>query len=231
MRALLQADGPHVVVDDLDRLELADADHHHLTRALRLRAGDLLTATNGRGSWRQCALGGGDSPLMDARGDIHTEAPPTPPIAVGFALVKGHKPELVVQKLTEIGVDTIQPFVAARSIVRWDETKRDAALVRLTRVAREAMMQSRSVWAPSIEPILDFADMARRPQPTLVRADFGGDQPQLDGAMVIVGPEGGWSSAECERVPQAVTLGDKVLRAETAAIVIGAHLANLRHLS
>ena len=231
MRALLQADGPHVVVDDLDRLDLADADHHPLTRALRLRAGDPLTATDGRGHWRQCQLGRSGSSLLEALGEIHTEVPPTPPIAVGFALVKGHKPELVVQKLTEIGVDTIQPFVAERSIVKWDEAKRAAALERLTRVAREAMMQSRSVWSPSIEPILDFADMVGRSEPALLRADFGGEQPRLDGAMVIVGPEGGWSSAECERVPEAVTLGDKVLRAETAAIVIGARLAALRHLS
>ena len=51
---------------------------------------------------------------------------PQPEITIAFALVKGERPEWVVQKLTEVGVDRIVPFVAERSVVQWDDGEGDA---------------------------------------------------------------------------------------------------------
>src|SRR5690606_31560147 len=95
-------------------------DHHHLARVRRLRRGDALVLGDGRGSWRHATF---DERVPGELGEVVTTARPEPAVGVGFALVKGSKPELVVQKLTELGVDRIQPFVAARSVVRWDDTK------------------------------------------------------------------------------------------------------------
>ncbi len=71
-------------------------------------------------------------------------------LTVGFALVKGERPELIVQKLTELGIDRIVPFVAERSVVRWDGDRAAGHVERLRRVAREAAMQSRRCWLPEV---------------------------------------------------------------------------------
>src|SRR5690606_33698018 len=112
--------GPLVFVDDLEHPELTVDDHHHLGRVRRLRRGDPVVIGDGRGSWRSGSFA--DRVPQDL-GPVHTAPPPAPAVGVGFALVKGQKPELVVQKLTELGVDRIVPFVAARSVVRWDDAK------------------------------------------------------------------------------------------------------------
>ena len=112
--------GPHVLVVDVDAPELAGEDRHHLERALRLRPGDPLTVGDGAGRWRPCCFGDRIEPV----GGVVTVAAPSPELAVGFAVLKGGRSETIVQKLTELGVDRIAPFVAERSVVRWDEASR-----------------------------------------------------------------------------------------------------------
>jgi 16S rRNA (uracil1498-N3)-methyltransferase len=141
-------------------------------------------------------------------------------------LVKGERPEWVVQKLTEVGVDRIVPFVADRSVVQWDADKAARHHGRLLTVAREAAMQSRRSWLPHVEQITTFADAAGRAGAAL--ADRSGAPPSLDHPVLLVGPEGGWSDREREAGLPAIRLGPTVLRAETAAIVAGATLAGLR---
>lgn len=209
-------------VSDLDALELADDDRHHLARVLRLRPGDELTASDGAGRWRRCRFGAPLEPI----GAIERDDAPQPEITVAFALVKGERPEWVVQKLTEVGVDRIVPFVAERSVVQWDGDKAARNHARLLTVAREAAMQSRRTWLPTVEPIATFAEVAGRPGAAL--ADRHGRPPTLAHPVVLVGPEGGWSERERSEGLPAVNLGPTVLRAETAAIVAGAALSGLR---
>lgn len=212
----------HVFVSDLDAPGLTPADDHHLRRVLRLHPGDVVTAGDGAGRWRRCRLGVG----LEAVSDIETEARPDPELTVAFALVKGERPEWVVQKLTELGIDRIVPFVAARSVVRWDDRKIAHNHDRFVTVARLAAMQSRRPWLPVVEDVRDFAAIAARQGVAL--ADGGGSPPSLAHPIVAVGPEGGWSEAERARRLPAVRLADTVLRAETAAIVAGSMLAALR---
>ena len=145
---------------------------------------------------------------------------------MAFALVKGSKPELAVQKLTELGVDWICPFEAARSVVRWDEGKADLAQARLNKVAREAAMQSRQPWLPMIEPVTSFAAVSGIEGACL--ADRGGEAPTLADPVILIGPEGGWEHHELDVDLPRVSLSTGVLRAETAAIVAGALLVALR---
>jgi 16S rRNA (uracil1498-N3)-methyltransferase len=145
---------------------------------------------------------------------------------VAFALVKGDKPELAVQKLTELGVDRIVPFVAARSVVRWDGERAAKAQVRLAAVARAAAAQSHRPRLPVVEPLADLADLARRPG--AARADRGGAPPSLEHPTVLVGPEGGWAPEERALGLPTVALGPTVLRAETASVTAGALLTALR---
>jgi 16S rRNA (uracil1498-N3)-methyltransferase len=212
----------HAFVADLDAPVLAPEDRHHLERVLRLRRGEALTVSDGAGGWRSCTF---DAELRPA-GDVMREPPPAPPITVAFALLKGERPELVVQKLTELGVDRITPMVTARCVVRWDVERSGRHGDRLQRVAREAAMQSRRSWLPTVDAVRPFAAVASEPDAVL--ADAGGGPIDLDRPVVLVGPEGGWSPEEASCGRPTVSLSPNVLRAETAAIAAGALLVAKR---
>lgn len=217
----------HVFVPDLDDPQIATDDRHHLERVLRLRTGETVTASDGRGGVRRCAFVAGGS--LDPVSEIERDEVRHPAITIGFALVKGDRPEWIVQKLTECGVDAIRPFVAARSIVRWDEAKAQRSLERLRQVARGAAMQSRQSWLPEVHPVARFDELAAPGGGSApARADFGGEAPSLDVPFVLVGPEGGWSPEEVAAAPMQVSLGPAVLRAETAALAAGVLLTALR---
>jgi 16S rRNA (uracil1498-N3)-methyltransferase len=213
---------PHVVVADVTAPELAVADRHHLDRVRRLRTGDLLSVTDGAGRWRWCRFGD----ALDPTGEVHLDPAPEPAITVAFALVKGERPELVVQKLTELGVDRIVPFLAERSVVRWEPDKAARNLERLRRVALEASMQSRRTWLPEVAEVASFDEV--RALPGAAGGDLDGAPPSLDHPVLLVGPEGGWSPAERAHLPSVVGLGPTILRAETAAITGAALLCALR---
>jgi 16S rRNA (uracil1498-N3)-methyltransferase len=215
--------GPLAFVEDVDRPVLDAGDRHHLARVLRLRPGDPLNVSDGAGRWRPCWFGD----EVEATGPVIGVERPAPPITVAFAVVKGAKPEWTVQKLTELGVDHIRPFTAARSVVRWDDRRADANLVRLTKVAREAAMQCRRVWLPEISPLTTFDEVAALPGACL--ADRGGGVPTLAHPCIIVGPEGGWDPHERAVAIPSVSLGPEVLRAETAALAAAVLLAAARY--
>jgi len=215
-------DGPHVYVADVDDPVLADDDAHHLGRVLRLRPGDRCTVGDGAGRWRRCRFG----PTVEVDGPVEVVPVPTPALTVAFALTKGDKPELVVQKLTELGVDRIVPFVGARSVVRWDDERAARQAVRWRRVAREAGMQSKRARLPEVADVVDFAGACALPGAAL--ADRDGGPPSLALPTVLVGPEGGWSPEERAADVPRVALGPQILRSETAALTAGALLAALR---
>lgn len=214
--------GPLVFVDDIDAPDLRDDDRHHLTRVLRVRPGTPLTMADGAGRWRVGVLAAD----LEATGPVITFAPPSPALTVGFALVKGDKPELIVQKLTELGIDRIVVFRAQHSVVRWDEVKAAKAVTRLRAVARAAAMQSHRPILPVVEEAPDLAALVRLPG--VAFADRVGVPPSLDHPVLLVGPEGGWSSAERTLGAPSVALGAHVLRAETAAVAAGVLLCALR---
>jgi 16S rRNA (uracil1498-N3)-methyltransferase len=218
----------HVFVADVDEPVVDDADRHHLERVLRLRIGEQVTVSDGAGGWRDCIVGPGLA--LEPVGDAVRSVRAQPELTVGFALVKGDRPEWIVQKLTECGIDRIVPFVGDRSVVRWDGDKAARNAARLRRVAREASMQSRRRWLPNVVDPVPFTTAVR-----LVEG-VGGAMADASGTAgvslarpaVLVGPEGGWSDAELASGLPVVRLGPHVLRAETAAVAAGALLAALR---
>jgi 16S rRNA (uracil1498-N3)-methyltransferase len=219
--------GPHAFVVDLDVPVLDDEDRHHLARVLRVRNGDRLTVSDGAGRWRPCRFGAS----LELTGPIVTIARPEPLLTVGFALVKGERPELIVQKLTELGIDRIVPFVADRSVVRWDDARAAKHLERLRRVGREACMQCRRCYLPTVDQVKSFDEVIRssdRVAFPITVAERGGGPPSLMYPNILIGPEGGWSPRERSQFVYAVGLSEHVLRSETAALTAGAILAALR---
>jgi 16S rRNA (uracil1498-N3)-methyltransferase len=205
--------GPLVFVDDLEHPDLAADDRHHLTRVLRLRSGAALTIGDRRGSWRPARLEG---TAVVPTGAVEHAPSRDEPVTVGFALVKGDKPELVVQKLTELGVDRIVPFRADRSVVVWDEGRADKAATRLRQVARAAAMQSHRPTLPEVAAVTSLRELAGAAGVAI--CDRGGPPLPPGCRTLLVGPEGGWSDEERALGLPIVGLGGHVLRAETAAI-------------
>ena len=225
-----------VYVDDLERPDPVADDVHHLTRVLRLRAGELVAASDGQGRWRLCRYRGGgsagpDPEVLEMDGPVIFVPRSAPAVTIGFVPVKGDRPEWVVQKLTEAGVDRVAVLRSARAVVRWDGDRGLKALERLRRVAREAGAQSRTPWLPEVVGILDLADLAALVAPApLALAHRGGDPPSVAMPAMAVGPEGGWDDSELApgKFP-VVGLGPGILRAETAAVASGLLLCALRN--
>jgi 16S rRNA (uracil1498-N3)-methyltransferase len=212
----------HAFVADLDAPELDDDDRHHLARVLRIRPGDAITVSDGHGRWRRCAFG----PVLEPVEEIEHDPAPTPELTVAFAVVKGERTEWAVQKLVELGIDRVVPFVGDRSVVRWDPARAEHQHVRLVKVARQAAMQSRRATLPLIEPLGSFDQLTTRAGVALADADGG--PPSLALPIIVVGPEGGWSETERNNEIPRVKLARTVLRAETAAVAAGAVLVALR---
>lgn len=216
----------HAFVADLSAPDLGDDDRRHLERSLRLRPGQPVTVSDGGGRWRLCTWRAGGE--LEPAGPEIDHGRPDPPVTVAFALTKGERPEWVVQKVTEVGVDVIVAFRAARSVVRWDEAKAAEHVHRWRRVAREAAMQSRRALLPDVEGLVDFADVVDRLSAVGSLAAPGGGPPTLRRPALVVGPEGGWEPDELDCGLPVVGLGPTVLRAETAAVAGAVLLCALR---
>ena len=148
-----------VFVPDAAAPVVDEADLRHLLDVLRLRPGEVVAASDGAGRWTRCRV-----PADAATGGRAAATRPAcwcptvrctnrrlrPELTVAFAPTKGDRPEWVVQKLTELGVDRIVPLRTARSVVRWEGDRGDRAVERLRRVAREAAAQCRQVWLPEV---------------------------------------------------------------------------------
>jgi len=146
------------------------------------------------------------------------------------ALAKGDRDELAVQAATELGVDGIIPWQAARSVARWDAAKAAKNRERWQTIAREATKQSVRPWMPTVEPLATTADLAARAaeatvlvlEPTAEHALTALDAAALGhgDVLIVVGPEGGVAPEERQRLvaggARAVRLGASVLRTSTA---------------
>ena len=234
--AVRAAAASQVFVDDPGRPVLSADDAHHLGRVLRLRDGEEVIASDGRGRWARTTWHGpgtlqplGTGNGVGGDGGVQSEARAEPALTVAFAPVKGERPEWVVQKLTELGIDRIVPLRTERSVVRWTGARGQASVEKLRRVAREAAAQCRRVWLPEVGDTVAFADLATLAGPGEVGlAQLSGDRPTVAQRVVAVGPEGGWSTEELASGLPTVGFGLSVLRAETAAVTAGALLASLR---
>jgi 16S rRNA (uracil1498-N3)-methyltransferase len=211
---VLRRASAHLVVDDLDAPMLDDDAQHHLFRVLRLRDGESVTVTDGAGSWRECCVAGD---RLEPIGDVGVVARRIHPITIALAIPKHDRPEWIVQKLTELGVDRIVVLDCDRSVVRWDVARATKHLHKLRRVALEAIHQCRGVWLPSIEGPLPALEVVAG----AVVAEPGGREVAADDRTIAIGPEGGWSDRELAAARDRVSLGRTILRVETAAITAG----------
>jgi 16S rRNA (uracil1498-N3)-methyltransferase len=230
-------------IDDLAEPILSQDDYHHLAEVLRLRVGERIAFADGRGSWRLATIAKLASPTRRGRhsptgegqrlefevsSPIESTERALPELTVAFAMPKGDRIDLIVQKLTEIGIDNVIPLMSARTVMRLSPAEGAKRTERLERVARAAAAQSRRLFLPVITAPCSLSSFLELAPTNTVFAEPGG--PKLDRLTecVIVGPEGGFLPEELSEKFGRVGLGPTILRAETAAIGVGVLLASLR---
>lgn len=225
MKPELRHSAAHVFVDNLSTPLLGNQDRHHILRVLRVETRQTISVSDGRGSWSLATVQ--DNGELKLIGEKQFIAAHPQLLTIAFAPTKGDKPDDVVRKLTEIGIDRIVPIAdTKRGVVRWDGSKSSQHIDRLRRIAREASMQSRRVWLPEV--MLPCALVNVVTQFGAALAEPNGTRVGPTHTCIAIGPEGGFSPEELELSDQHVSLGDGVLRGETAAIVAGVLMCALR---
>ena len=210
-------------------LRLDGAHAHRLRDVLRLRPGDGLMVFDGRGGEQSARVATVDADSVTLQlGDARTPLPEPPvPVTLVCAFPRGQRGDWIVEKATELGVAAITPLPAERSVMQ----PGGGRLERWQRIAIEAAEQCGRASVPALdsEPPADalllLADLdAER---TIADA-IAAAEPPLVAVALYVGPEGGWSAEERERLladgARPVGLGPRRLRVETAAIVGVAHV-------
>lgn len=216
MNPALRHSAAHVFVDSLEAPELHPDDAHHLLRVLRLRDGEVVTVSDGHGSWRPTQVAGG---ALLPTGPVVAE-PEGTTVTIATAIPKGDRLDWMVQKLTELGVERIVLLHCDRSVVRWEGERAARQLARVRKVAREAAMQSRRTRLPEITGPATFASVVAQQGVVLAEPD-GLALSELAAlpSVVVIGPEGGFSAEELLHPVPRARLSEHILRVETAALL------------
>jgi 16S rRNA (uracil1498-N3)-methyltransferase len=206
--------------------EITGENAHHLTRVLRVEAGQKFEISDNERAWLATVETARKDLVRFAVEEELPAAPELPEVILYLALIKFDRFEWAVEKATELGVTRIVPFEAGRSEQGLFAGAHKRA-ERWRRIAREASEQSRRLRAPDIaDPVrLPISDVSthrvwldEQPGATPLITAFS-PRPE-DSVSLVVGPEGGWIDSERRKFAesgwQAASLGPSILRAETA---------------
>lgn len=211
-----------------DVVRLGGPEARHAVQVARVRLGERISIGDGRGTVvTGPVLESGQGELTIEVAELVREQPATPALVLVQALAKGDRDELAVQAATELGVDRIVPWAAARSVSRWEGAKAEKGRQRWATIAREASKQSIRAWVPEVEAATPTARLPELLAGTRLlvlepTAERGLAQLELDERplALLVGPEGGVAPEELARLTAAgaepVRLGPTVLRTSTA---------------
>ncbi|MBM4311591.1 MAG: 16S rRNA (uracil(1498)-N(3))-methyltransferase [Deltaproteobacteria bacterium] len=224
-------------VNDMARIGGDEA--RHIEKVLRLGSGDGLELFDASGCVYLAAIESLGRGKVVARicsrgpGVAETGAQ----IVLCQAVVKSQKMDLIIEKCTELGATAFQPFFAQRSVPRWDADRAARRVQHWQAVARAALKQSGARRLPCVAPVVGFSAMLAQPFADCCRVMLwegeraAGLREVLAGASgrgiaFLVGPEGGFTDDEVDQARQrgfqVAGLGERILRAETAAITVTA---------
>jgi len=225
------------------RVTLDAEEARHLKDVLRLRSGDEVYVFDGEGKEFQCSVEkvGRDSTDLIIAGQVDPAKPESRlQLILAVALLKGEKFDLVVQKVTELGVTRLEPVITERADVRLrDDRDVDKRVARWQRIALEAAKQCGRARLPDItQPVqLKLVLQNEKTQNRLFFSERRGKplavnpQQSEERVIAVVGSEGGWTDDEIQMAEDfgwsTVTLGGRILRAETAAITVAVLMQHL----
>lgn len=218
-----------------DRVVLTGPEGRHAAGARRLQPGERVDVVDGRGLRATCSVVrvGRDEVELAVLARL-VESPPAPRLVLVQALPKADRGELAVELATEVGVDEVVPWTAARCVMQWKGERGERQLERWRATAREAAKQSRRAWVPEVAALHSTAQLVRRLAGTAVLVLHEAAQaaltavalPAAGDLALVVGPEGGLTGEELDALGgTAVRLGPTVLRTSTAGAAAAAVLS------
>lgn len=202
-------------------------EHHYLAHVRRARPGDAVELVDGVGRRAAATVARVSDDATTLRADPPEQVAAVPPhVRALVPLIKGDRMDSCIEKLVEVGVDSIVVWRAARSVVRLDDGRRSARLAKYQAVAQAAARQSGRAHVPQITGADDLAAaLAGLPEGERLVLDPTSDAALDVGAAtdvtIISGPEGGLAPEELDRLAgfTSLGLGPRILRAETAPMV------------
>jgi 16S rRNA (uracil1498-N3)-methyltransferase len=211
---------------------------HHAAVVRRLAVGEHIALTDGAGTVVRGRVTEVDRGSLTAEVlEVSTLVAESPRVVVVQAVPKGDRGELAVEMLTEVGVDVIVPWAAARSIARWRGERADKALAKWRTAAREAAKQSRRAWFPEVRAVAETAEvvalLSSASVPVVLHEAASGPLadvpvPGRGEIVIVVGPEGGITDEELAAFAdvgaEPLRLGSSVLRSSTAGVAAAAAL-------
>lgn len=227
----------HFLIEDAgaagpgDVVRLTGAEAHHAAAVRRIRVGEDVTVGDGRGVWLTGTVSAAAPKEVSVEVSHRAEVPAASPRTLLVqALAKGDRDELAVQAATELGVDAITPWQAARSVSRWEGPKVAKGVARWETIAREAAKQAHRPWLADLDQPVTTRELAARardarmlvlePTASVALSRIEIDADDASDVILVVGPEGGISPEELDLLQAAgatlVRLGDTVLRTSTA---------------
>ena len=219
-------------------VEVTGDEAHHAVAVRRLRVGESVVLTDGLGSSATGSVASvGKRVFAVSVASVAVDERAEPSLVVVQAIPKGDRGELAVEVLTEIGVDEIVPWAAARCVAVWRGERVAKSHARWSSVAREAAKQARRSFFPTIAPLATTAsvvDQVRDADLAVVLHEDAADSfaplsvPASGRIVVVVGPEGGLAPEELSAFAAVgvvpVRLGSEVLRTSTAGVAACAAL-------
>lgn len=220
---------------DGETVAIAGNDAHKIVRVLRLGSGDTIEVIDSTARRFDAELtvrdGAVEALLANGRDD---NTAPRVAIDVAQGVPKGSKMDFVVEKLSELGVRAIRPFESERCVARGTGSSK---VERWRRLAHAAAQQSGRIDIPAVDAVVDYAallgtfsayDVVLFPWEVAEHRALRETLPDLVNAasriLVVVGPEGGFSHDEAALAKSAratiVSLGEQILRTETAALFV-----------
>jgi 16S rRNA (uracil1498-N3)-methyltransferase len=219
------------------RVALPADEAHHLLHVLRLGVGAEIGIFDGRGGeWlaRVLTASKRDGVTAELTDPMRPAAEPPVTVTLAMGILKGDQMDAVIRDATMLGVSAITPLLASHVVVPSRAWKSEAARERWRRVAIASAKQCRRAVVPAIEPAASVEELLERAgfDARLITVEpagqtTGGREAPIPAgpatALLLVGPEGGWSPAEIalarQRGVQTLSLGPRTLRAETAPMV------------
>lgn len=213
---------------------LTGAEAHHAAAVRRVRVGERVTVGDGAGAWASGEVESVAPKAVVVRlADVAVLPAPSPRVVLVQALAKGDRDELAVQAATELGVDEIVPWQAARSVSRWAHAARGSAqreamrgggrgedaarsakgVARWSTIVREAAKQAHRAWLPAVTAPAATRDLAARasgarmlvlePTASARLSDTTLDPADPRDVVLVVGPEGGIAPDELTALQDA----------------------------
>ncbi|MFF2754265.1 16S rRNA (uracil(1498)-N(3))-methyltransferase [Psychrobacillus sp. NPDC058041] len=227
------------LIDENNKIIISGEDAHHIIQVMRMSPGDQVYLVVENITYTSTIIEGSSKSVLLKVGNKLEQSNEMPvKVSIICGLPKGDKLELITQKATELGMHTLYPFEAKRSIVKWDKQKNEKKIVRLQKIAKEAAEQSHRSFVPHIHNPIDLNELLEISRTYDVKFVADEEDAKLEqrqkfaeqlkkvydkkSILIVFGPEGGLDRSEIKTLLnndfQPISLGPRILRTETAPL-------------